>query len=955
VTNTTIRLPIPGGDNADWGIILNSFLGVSHNTDGTLQTAAVTQAGAEVTSSKSQASGYASLNSSGYIPTNELGSNTASSSTYLRGDSTWAVPAGGVVLDSTVSDIQPDTTTGTAVVGSTGKAADAGHRHTLVAHNHTTTNLGGTIPVGGLSATGTASSTTYLRGDNSWVAPPTASNATGSSVGLVELAGDLGGGTAGSATSPQVTSTHLASPLPLLQGGTGSTSQNFVDLTTNQTIAGTKTFSSTIGGSISGNAATATTATTATHVTTSPTLTGDVTTTGTSNVTTLTSSTNVESIISANSTVIGKASLASPAFTGTPTINGKGIMVNLVPSGDTTGATDTTNFAAAITALGGATTGTGVVQFAPGVYYTAGFEAIQSPMIGIEVSGDKTATIMATSSASGDIINITNSNFLNNGQNFPGAGAPITGLIIDGTNAPSNSVGLHWGDRTGSELDVIVKNFSAAGCIGVHLDNRYGWSEDNVIRLNLENNTQNLVIDVNNSTGESYGYNDWNIYINAHVNQHGVILQAGTGFSGPYIYGSKVFYMHGNFLPPTSGSNTGIALYFKSATSYIQDHIIIVCETDSPGGAGPWGTTHQSIHFISGSGIHGWGQLNFFDGGAGSFVASNASSSSSNIAFDGQIALAGDSYFGSGAAYPGGRSLIGNWSESVGYAASSAGAVTIYLNGGNLFQCVLTSGANTVAFSNASGTGAGRFRLLLQQPASGAAGTLSTLPWTWVGAAPSLSATNSSIDEVDIIGPINGTYYATLLGQGSIASSVASSVAAVVKGTTEVLASGEALFARSDAVSGYTLTSGTMALTYFTAKSTASVGHISLHTMGTAASGLTYANIGIYAVDSSGNLTILQSTGNIYASSPLAGTYNNYSYALTSSFSKTAGSTYAVGILLVGATMPVLAGKASLQNFGVQPYVAATDTNTGISSLPSPVTVGNTAEAQYAFEALLLP
>jgi hypothetical protein len=66
------------------------------------------------------------------------------------------------------------------------------------------------------------------------------SNATGSTVGVVELAGDLGG----TATAPTVVGTHLAAPLPIAQGGTGATTQNFVDLTTGQTVAGVKAFTS---------------------------------------------------------------------------------------------------------------------------------------------------------------------------------------------------------------------------------------------------------------------------------------------------------------------------------------------------------------------------------------------------------------------------------------------------------------------------------------------------------------------------------------------------------------------------------------------------------------------------------------------------------------------------------------------------------------------------------------
>jgi hypothetical protein len=88
----TQRLPTPGGDDGDWGDILNGFLEVSHNADGTLQTAALIQAGGEVISNKGQVSGYASLNNFGLVPTTQLGDGSASSSNYLRGDGAWGVP-----------------------------------------------------------------------------------------------------------------------------------------------------------------------------------------------------------------------------------------------------------------------------------------------------------------------------------------------------------------------------------------------------------------------------------------------------------------------------------------------------------------------------------------------------------------------------------------------------------------------------------------------------------------------------------------------------------------------------------------------------------------------------------------------------------------------------------------------------------------------------------------------
>lgn len=212
----------------------------------------------EKTANKGTASGYASLNSSTVVPTTQLGSGTASTSTYLRGDSSWATvpasatnatisapglvqlagdlagtasaptvakvngvtlpagspssgnvltaltstttawstPAAGVTIDATSADIIADSVTGSGVAGSVGKAADAGHQHPLVAHDHTTANKGGQIPVGGLSATGTASASTYLRGDGSWTIPAAGVALDSTSADIqplgVQAAGSLG-------------------------------------------------------------------------------------------------------------------------------------------------------------------------------------------------------------------------------------------------------------------------------------------------------------------------------------------------------------------------------------------------------------------------------------------------------------------------------------------------------------------------------------------------------------------------------------------------------------------------------------------------------------------------------------------------------------------------------------------------------------------------------------------
>jgi hypothetical protein len=90
------RLPVPGSDDGVWGDVLNDFLSVEHNADGTLKKDSLIT-GAEQTTNKGVAGGYAPLDGSGKVPVSNL---PPASGGTLAGDSDVAIssPANGQVL-----------------------------------------------------------------------------------------------------------------------------------------------------------------------------------------------------------------------------------------------------------------------------------------------------------------------------------------------------------------------------------------------------------------------------------------------------------------------------------------------------------------------------------------------------------------------------------------------------------------------------------------------------------------------------------------------------------------------------------------------------------------------------------------------------------------------------------------------------------------------------------------
>lgn len=140
--------------------------------------------------------------SSGTVPAARMGSGTANSTTYLRGDNTWATPTFAL----------PTLTSANIWVGNGSNAATA----VTMSGDATLSNAGvltigasaigsaeisdGTIAAADLSddavtipklaATGTASATTYLRGDNTWATVPSGADNLGDHIATTVVRSD---------------------------------------------------------------------------------------------------------------------------------------------------------------------------------------------------------------------------------------------------------------------------------------------------------------------------------------------------------------------------------------------------------------------------------------------------------------------------------------------------------------------------------------------------------------------------------------------------------------------------------------------------------------------------------------------------------------------------------------------------------------------------------------------
>lgn len=168
------RLPTVGGDDGSWGTVLNEFLEVSHNADGTLannvvgdnQVSSLSEskvtnlttdlAAKENTANKGTANGYAPLNSSSQVPIANLPTGTTSSTVAL-GNHTHAQLQGIYPLNTYgffTASCNPESATQTSSLGRTFFARIFVPRDTAINAVGLVVTSAGTLGAGGENSFG---------------------------------------------------------------------------------------------------------------------------------------------------------------------------------------------------------------------------------------------------------------------------------------------------------------------------------------------------------------------------------------------------------------------------------------------------------------------------------------------------------------------------------------------------------------------------------------------------------------------------------------------------------------------------------------------------------------------------------------------------------------------------------------------------------------------------------
>jgi hypothetical protein len=428
------------------------------------------------------------------------------------------------------------------------------------------------------------------------------------------------------------------------------------------------------------------------------------------------------------------------------------IWADLLPGVDPTGVADSTAaLAAAQTAQG---TNPYEIRLGVGTYLlgTSSNLVTFGPNQGITGEGTSYTTISYVGNAT--CIAVFESTF-----NDASVGGRLGGFTLDGYYAGSSAVGISWGNLQGARsYDIAIYGFSGGGILFANTS--ANWSEQGDwkdIRL-VQNGGANGA-NVTFSNG-SFDYSVYEFLIVANSGTDGVRLQDNAELQGCRLE------IRGNFAAEAGNTGAVIAMGRGTAVtgdqSYVKSvQLDVAVETSGSDS----GTGHYTLLMNSNNSAS-----QFWGAGVFSFstvtVPFQGVSNPQNLpfGFSGVIndPVVGVTAAGDGLGVVGGSS----WSQANNITYSLYDT-TIYWELSDIWAFQLGNGATAITFYASGITGRSRRgELLIMQPSSGAAGTLTwpeNVKWSSGSFGGTLSTVNGTIDKAYLTYyPSNTTWYAEL-------------------------------------------------------------------------------------------------------------------------------------------------------------------------------------------------